>query len=226
MSIYKTFSSLKYNTLKSGDTVYLSGNEYTVQRSHLNVKYDRNDRIFILFGLNKEIFCSEMYGYRPFGGGWPESRRHDYRALTRVVLALMLLSEGCCTFQIYYPKENIPIDKKGWVYYDYTNVLTDDVRKKIYGGFILCERKGRIFKNKNGVLCFNINNVPNRIYKIDKLKGLIEKVRNGTLEENIYIHGWRVNGITKTSFKLGCQIITIEDMTKIIEQAKIYDQKF
>ena len=47
-----------------------------------------NGQMFIDLGLDRNKFCSDCYGYQTDGGSWPESKKGDYAALTRVVEAL------------------------------------------------------------------------------------------------------------------------------------------
>ena len=47
-----------------------------------------NGQMFIDLGLDRNKFCSDCYGYQADGGSWPESKKEDYVALTRVIEAL------------------------------------------------------------------------------------------------------------------------------------------
>jgi hypothetical protein len=63
---------------------------YTVCSSHLKDSQGiGNARIFTALGINdKNEFCTKAYGYKDFGGGFPEYKDGDYEALNRVINAL------------------------------------------------------------------------------------------------------------------------------------------
>ena len=62
---------------------------YTVYPEHLCIKnLEYNDQIFKDLKLDKYKFLSNCYGYEPGEGSWPESKKGDYFALTKVVVAL------------------------------------------------------------------------------------------------------------------------------------------
>lgn len=91
--IYDNLSTLGNNILNIGDIVYFYVNDkqlkYSVQSNHLsNVHRGNNDEIFLLLKLDKYVFCYTNYGYAHKGGDWPTCKQEDYRALTRVVIAL------------------------------------------------------------------------------------------------------------------------------------------
>lgn len=97
---------LKYG-LKNGTRILFPGTstEYKVESRpevfgvgdglYLDVPGCRaNDYIFDELKLDKEQFCTLMYGYEPKSGDWPEADGEDYAALTRAVVCLMHLAEA------------------------------------------------------------------------------------------------------------------------------------
>ena len=52
-----------------------------------------NETIFYHLELNRNDFCEKMYGYKVYGGGFPESKNEDYEALTRAAKQLLFLLE-------------------------------------------------------------------------------------------------------------------------------------
>jgi hypothetical protein len=90
MATYKTLASLKGKTLKFGDTVIIHGLTYNVHSDFLSNDRGQNEQIFKILSLNKVKFCEKYYKYATrSGGSWPESKDRDYKALTRVAIALM-----------------------------------------------------------------------------------------------------------------------------------------
>jgi hypothetical protein len=63
---------------------------YTVCSNHLKDSTgESNSRIFKALGINdKNEFCTKAYGYKDFGGGFPEYKDGDYEALNKVINAL------------------------------------------------------------------------------------------------------------------------------------------
>lgn len=65
---------------------------YVINRSYLMSSNRINDLIFIDLGFSREEtieFCTKAYGYPSNGSGdWPEYKRGDYKAATRVIKAL------------------------------------------------------------------------------------------------------------------------------------------
>ena len=92
MVTYEKYNELKGNTLKYGDNVILKGIPYRVEYSYLFNDID-NSQIFRKLKLEKREFCEKHYGYSAPNGNWPSAGHDDYKALTRVVLALFLLIE-------------------------------------------------------------------------------------------------------------------------------------
>lgn len=91
--------------LKNGTRILFPGTstEYRVESRHevfgdglyLDVHgYRANDYIFDELKLDKEQFCTLMYGYEPKSGIWPEADGEDYAAMTRAVVCLMHLAEA------------------------------------------------------------------------------------------------------------------------------------
>ncbi len=83
--------------LNLNDDVYLEDIHYIVGLFSLNRHEASNpDKIFKILKIeNKEKFCEACYGYKPDLSlhGFPHYKTGDYEAATRVVIALMKLSE-------------------------------------------------------------------------------------------------------------------------------------
>lgn len=62
--------------------------KYYVTETHLSGYYVWNGAIFKLLGINSSIIADNYYGYQHRGGAWPEYRRQDYDAATRLTYAL------------------------------------------------------------------------------------------------------------------------------------------
>lgn len=93
--IFKTYKELKGKTLKKGDKVHLKDIVYTTENSFLTCNDFINSAIFNILKLNKITFCEKYYGYEDDGyGDWPQCEQDDFKALTRVVIALFKLIEG------------------------------------------------------------------------------------------------------------------------------------
>lgn len=96
MAYYNSLSSLGENTLKQDDIVEFMGVPYKVIVSHLSNQSTAgwNAQIFTELGIeNKELFCSNHYGYKVVRGAWPEFKDYDYSAATRLVKALFKIIE-------------------------------------------------------------------------------------------------------------------------------------
>lgn len=62
-----------------------------------------NSSIFGRLQINKVDFCKKVYGYAPFPGGCPETKRDDWRGLVNLVEALFIYIDD--NFQNIKPKE-------------------------------------------------------------------------------------------------------------------------
>lgn len=105
MAIYKTYAKLAGKTLDEGDEVILKGYTYQVRPSFLsNRNTGINYQIFDQLKLDKTEVAESCYGYTPIGGNWPECKKYDYEALTRLVLFLFKTIEGktCISNEICY----------------------------------------------------------------------------------------------------------------------------
>lgn len=117
MAHYDSLSSLGKNTLSYGDTVKLMDISYTVSTNYLanqdNTSW--NDQIFHRLGIeNKEIFCSNHYGYVADRGCWPEFKSRDFGAATRLVQALFIIIENKKAVKVLEKSEEskeVAIDK-------------------------------------------------------------------------------------------------------------------
>ena len=82
--------------LKYNDTVIFKVNDkqliYSVNHNHLNSP-DGNDEIFRLLSLDRYSFATAYYGYRNNVGNWPESKKDDMEALSRLVNELFKLTK-------------------------------------------------------------------------------------------------------------------------------------
>ena len=87
---------------------------YIVYPKHLSIKnLEYNDQIFKDLKLDKYKFFSNCYGYEPGVGSWPESKKGDYFALTKVVVALFpYCDEVTVDGNIVYSKSENTIFKK------------------------------------------------------------------------------------------------------------------
>jgi hypothetical protein len=71
-----------------GEIIYGFVDVDFINMRHGNGTDVHNGVIFGLLNVDKMDFCGEYYGYKPKGGDWPTSKRHDYVGLTRVVRSL------------------------------------------------------------------------------------------------------------------------------------------
>lgn len=97
MATYKTSKQLTGKTLKEGDNIQFRIGQktldYEVKSNHLNHPNGPNDEIFTLLGLDKKEFAKKHYGYAANYGNFPECKDEDYKALTRITLALFKEAE-------------------------------------------------------------------------------------------------------------------------------------
>ncbi len=78
--------------------------KYEVENSYLHyLKDGKNDEIFKILEIDKYILAKNIYKYKPtikesepisFLRIWPETKDHDYPALTRLVKELYRIIEG------------------------------------------------------------------------------------------------------------------------------------
>lgn len=92
MNFYTSKYDLKNKSLKLGDHVLFSVKgdlfDYLVCRNHLSCALSSDDKIFITLNLDAIRFANQCYGYVPMCAEFPKCSMDDYRALTRVVIAL------------------------------------------------------------------------------------------------------------------------------------------
>ena len=90
---YKNLKELGKNTLASGDTLTISGNNLVVAKDYLLKINGSSAQVFIDLEIEDKIdFCRRYYGYEPQGhGDFPPSKLNDFEALTNVAIALMEL---------------------------------------------------------------------------------------------------------------------------------------
>ena len=92
MATYRSYEELEGKTLRFGDIVkFRLGNKtvpYNVHDGFLNTPEPPNSKIFDELDLLRFDFASAYYGYKTINGSWPECKKGDYKALTRLVLAL------------------------------------------------------------------------------------------------------------------------------------------
>lgn len=96
MATYKCLADLQGKTLEYNDIVYLKGIKYTVRTRYLQEEQNcDNEKIFNVLSISsKKSFASNAYGYECSGGAWPECKRNDYEALTRLVIELYKIIES------------------------------------------------------------------------------------------------------------------------------------
>ncbi len=97
MNTYFNSDELTNKLLNYGDVVYLAGIKYFVDEFSLttNISVGRDEKIFKILEIeDKKDFCKKHYGYDPFWHyGFPRPKKGDFKALTRVVIALMCIYE-------------------------------------------------------------------------------------------------------------------------------------
>ena len=100
MAIFKNLRNLEFDNLQEGDIIMFLGIKYRVLNNSLVSFFDDcNDKIFIVLGItDKYSFCGIHYGYPPVGdyavpNQFPNSKKNDLGALTRVAKAIMKLCE-------------------------------------------------------------------------------------------------------------------------------------
>ena len=97
MATYRCLADLQGKTLEYEDTVILNDIEYTVQKSFLANYGDDNGKIFQNLKISKSDIAKQAYGYSSRGGDWPECKKDDYPALTRLVVELYRIIEATST---------------------------------------------------------------------------------------------------------------------------------
>ena len=93
MTTYNRYSQLLGKTLKIGDHLTFSCDHtelnYKVNYRYLNnISFGDNALIFEKLGENKLKFCTEAFGYEARRGDCPTCDDEDYKALTRLALAI------------------------------------------------------------------------------------------------------------------------------------------
>jgi hypothetical protein len=98
LPVSRTFETVKdvimEGELRSGDTIMFGEIEYNVLNNHLNNSDGDNSDVFEDAGVpykDRRAFCTALYGYDAGGDNFPICTSGDYAALTRVVVALMVL---------------------------------------------------------------------------------------------------------------------------------------
>lgn len=92
MATYRCLADLHGKTLEYGDTVIFKDITYTVQEEFLSCS-GYNDKIFRDLEISKSDIAEQAYGYYSFSGDWPECKKDDYPALTRLVVKLYEIIE-------------------------------------------------------------------------------------------------------------------------------------
>lgn len=92
MATYRCLADLHGKTLEYGDTVIFKDITYTVLEEFLCCS-SYNDKIFQDLEISKFDIAKQAYGYYPFSGDWPECKKDDYPALTRLVVKLYEIIE-------------------------------------------------------------------------------------------------------------------------------------
>lgn len=113
MATYRSYEELEGKTLQFGDIVkFRLGNKtvpYNVHDGFLNTPEPPNSKIFDELDLLRFDFASAYYGYKTINGSWPECKKGDYKALTRLVLALF---KKCEEFNATQNTSKEPIKEK------------------------------------------------------------------------------------------------------------------
>lgn len=92
--IENAWQLMQAGTLQADDIVLFGDLEYVVRDSYLNNPHGFNVKIFERLELYKYAVASTAYGYRSYGGDWPEFRARDYAAATRLVYMLYALIDS------------------------------------------------------------------------------------------------------------------------------------
>jgi len=102
--VYSTSEELKNKVLGSEDKIIIGGVRFVVDDSYDGLHLEAlgrgafsNYSVFNVLGISDRVaFCKKYYGYIPSDDDFPETdsdTEEDYRALTRLTIALMRLSE-------------------------------------------------------------------------------------------------------------------------------------
>ena len=107
MATYNSFDSLSGKVLEYHDEVIFNEQiKYSVCHDFLSNTINMvNDKIFSFLKLDKEVFCSQTYGYQCGNGSWPVCNVGDMDALTRCVLELFRILEA--KYSPKQPKEYV-----------------------------------------------------------------------------------------------------------------------
>lgn len=120
MATYTTFESLEKKTLKENDKIIFKINDETLycsiivvdNKPYLNSSWDNNDTIFKVLGIEDgHEFTTTYFGYESESDKddvEPLAKEGDFKAVTRVVLALFAVIEGK-DIEIEVPKEIITV---------------------------------------------------------------------------------------------------------------------
>jgi hypothetical protein len=92
---YKKLKDLNGSTLALRDTLNIAGNNLIVEKDYLLKINGSCSQVFTDLEIeDKKGFCKKYYGYEPQGDGdFPQSKPNDFKALTKVAIALMKLEE-------------------------------------------------------------------------------------------------------------------------------------
>lgn len=112
---YNNFAALDGKTLAINDEVVIGKRTYNVASCYLNSDKGNNNAPFMELGMSDEnqhnAIASLCYGYKDDGGYWPQSRRNDFEALTRLTLVLMLFHEGAQAVEVKVGSKWVHIDR-------------------------------------------------------------------------------------------------------------------
>lgn len=134
--IYKSYEELAGKTLVKGDELVfifeMEKYNYSVECDYLKSRSSGNDSIIIDLGLDKYQFATTVYGYDVISGGFPETKRDDYEALTKITLAIFQLCSGKTVVEI--PTCTVKIDTTKFT----TNMikLTADYNAEIHKEYV------------------------------------------------------------------------------------------
>lgn len=134
MATYRCLKDLLGKTLEFEDVVILKDIKYIVLSKYLQEESrSDNSRIFKILSIpSKEKFATNAYGYAHDYGDWPECKKDDYPALTRLVVELYKIIEG---------KTSATSEKEQWYKITSpgkTGISPEQVKELIikYGGLI------------------------------------------------------------------------------------------